>query len=263
MYQVDAFTEKIFSGNPAAVCVFGDWPADAALQAIAAENNLSETAFLVKRENFYDLRWFTPLIEIDLCGHATLASAFIVFTYLEPGLTVVDFSTRSGMLRVEQAGDLLGMDFPARKPAPAAVDPLLVEALGVAPREAHRARDLLVILDSEQAVRGLKPDMDKLARLADCLGIIVSARGEAADFVSRFFAPAAGIPEDPVTGSSHCTLIPFWAERLGKTRLHALQVSRRGGELFCEDRGERVRISGRAVLFSEGTIHLPEVIDAR
>lgn len=256
MFQVDAFADRVFSGNPAAVCPLDAWPEESLMQAIAAENNLSETAFLVRNGARYGLRWFTPLAEVDLCGHATLASAFVIFHYLRPGLAEVAFDTRSGELRVSRNGELLRMDFPALPPSPCAAPATLAAALGREPAQVLRAGvKLLALFKSEDEVRALRPDMAALGRL-DAQGVIASAPGTAEDFVSRFFAPAVGVPEDPVTGSAHCVLAPYWAERLGRTRLHARQVSRRGGEVFCELLGERVALSGQAVLFMRGEIEL-------
>jgi len=255
LYQVDAFTDRLFAGNPAAVCPLAEWLPDATLQAIAAENNLSETAFFVGRAGEYALRWFTPASEVDLCGHATLASAHVILGRLEPALDEVRFSSKSGPLRVTRDRGRLWLDFPARPPA--ASDPIegLSEALGARPSELWAARDVMAVLASEAEVRSLKPDMGRLQAL-DRFGFIVTAPGETADFVSRFFAPSLGIPEDPVTGSAHCTLAPFWAERLGKRELRALQVSPRGGELLCELREDRVLIGGHAVSYLEGAIEL-------
>ena len=256
-YQVDAFSKKIFGGNPAAVCLLESWPDDTTLQSIAAENNLSETAFLVpKSKEKYDLRWFTPAVEMDLCGHATLASAFVIFSFINSSLSSVYFETASGLLSVSRSGELLSMDFPSRKPEPTEKSPLLSQALGEEPLEVLKSRDLLVVFNDESAVRGMNPDFDTLKQIRDAFAVIVTARGEKSDFVSRFFAPNAGIPEDPVTGSAHCTLIPYWADRLKKNQLHAFQLSKRGGELFCENAGERVRISGNAVLYSKGELYL-------
>jgi PhzF family phenazine biosynthesis protein len=255
LYQVDAFASEPFRGNPAAVMPLDAWLPDATLQAIAAENNLSETAFLVRNGPDYDLRWFTPELEIDLCGHATLASGFVVLAELEPLRESVTFHTRSGPLAVTRDGPRLAMDFPARPPEPCATPEGLARGLGRAPERTLRSRDLLAVFATEEDVLALRPDMALLAAL-DALGVIVTAPGRGADFVSRFFAPRAGVPEDPVTGSAHCTLVPYWSERLGKKRLHAFQVSRRGGELFCENRGERVGIAGHAVLVLEGTLRL-------
>jgi PhzF family phenazine biosynthesis protein len=255
IYQVDAFTSRVFGGNPAAVCPLPSWLDDATLQAIAAENNLSETAFFVGGNGAYDIRWMTPAAEIDLCGHATLASGWVVMNRLETGRDAVTFGSRSGPLRVTRQGDLLALDFPARPPAPVADSEAVREALGRTPRAVLGARDYMAVFDTEDEVRSLKPDMARVAAL-DRHALIVTAPGRTSDFVSRFFAPALGIPEDPVTGSAHCTLVPYWAARLGKARLRALQVSARGGELLCELKGERVLIAGRAVPFLEGQIEI-------
>lgn len=260
LYVVDAFTRRLFGGNPAGVCPLDAWPDDELMQLVARENNLSETAFFVPSDggdgSEYDLRWFSPKVEIDLCGHATLASAFILFECLGLSAERVTFHTRSGALSVERDGDLLALDFPSRPPEPSETPELLLKGLGAPPREVLRSRDYLAVYDSEDEVRRLTPDFQSLAQL-DCLGIIATAEGRESDFVSRFFAPRAGVDEDPATGSAHCTLTPFWAERLGKPRLRALQVSERGAELLCEERGERVRIAGQAVLYGEGFINLP------
>jgi PhzF family phenazine biosynthesis protein len=254
IYQVDAFSNAVFSGNPAAVCPLDEWLADETLQAIATENNLSETAYFVRNGSGYKLRWFTPGCEVDLCGHATLASAYVLFKELGEKGDVLRFQTKSGELRVKRNGDLLALDFPARPPAPVAQNPSLVAALGgPAPKEVLAARDYLVRYETETEVRALAPNMEQLSQI-DRFAVIVTAPGMDCDFVSRFFAPAKGVPEDPVTGSAHCTLIPYWAEKLGKQTLHARQVGRRGGELFCKLDGERVEIAGHAALFLKGTI---------
>ena len=260
IYQVDAFARGVFTGNPAAVCPLKSWLPDATMQAIAMENNLSETAFFVKEGADYHLRWFTPNVEVDLCGHATLASAWVIFEKLEPGRPSVTFRTLSGELHVTRRLDLLALDFPARPPERVGAASGLVEALGGNPLEIWASRDYMVVYDTEQQIRDLAPDMGLLAQL-DRFAVIVTAPGEPGgeprcDFVSRFFAPAHGVAEDPVTGSSHCTLIPYWAARLKKQRLMARQVSQRGGELFCELLGDRVSIAGRAALFLEGVIKL-------
>ena len=256
-YQVDAFSSKIFGGNPAAVCPLESWPADEMLQNIAAENNLSETAFFVQSsKGRYKLRWFTPTVEVDLCGHATLASAFIIFSFIDRSLSSVEFETASGPLSVTKSGELLSLNFPARRPVPAEASPILSQALGTESLEVLKARDLLAVFKDESTIKNMIPDFDKLKQIRDVLGIIVTAPGEKSDFVSRFFAPNAGIPEDPVTGSSHCTLIPYWADRLKKNHLHAFQLSKRGGEIFCENAGDRVRISGNAVLYAKGELYL-------
>jgi PhzF family phenazine biosynthesis protein len=255
IYQIDAFTAHVFSGNPAAVCLLEDWIDDRQLQGIAAENNLSETAFLVRSADGFELRWFTPAAEVALCGHATLASAYVIFNFLDWSQDNVRFQTRkSGQLTVKRVGQRLEMDFPARRPVDQPPPDGLNTALGVQPLETYASEeDILVVLENEGRVRSLQPDINALGALA-CRGTIVTAKGRDCDFVSRFFAPRVGVAEDPVTGSAHCVLVPYWADKLGKSRLHALQVSRRGGELFCEDRGERVGIAGNAVFFMEGTL---------
>jgi PhzF family phenazine biosynthesis protein len=255
IYQVDAFTSKVFSGNPAAVCFLDSWQDDSILQYIAAENNLSETAFLVASERGFELRWFTPQTEVALCGHATLASAYVLFNCRGWSADIITFQTRqSGLLMVKKAHDLLELDFPARPPIQCEPPAGLIMSLKTTPIEVlSSAEDLLVVVENEKEVKSIKPDFNALLR-TDCRGVIVTAQGDEVDFVSRFFAPRVGIPEDPVTGSAHCVLIPYWAGKLGKDRLHALQVSKRGGELFCRDRGDRVIIAGRGALYLEGTI---------
>lgn len=255
-YEVSAFTTNPFGGNPAGVCPLEAWLPDAVLLGIAANNNLAETAFMVPHGNDFELRWFTPTVEIDLCGHATLAAASVLF--YERGLhgDVVRFHSRSGMLAVNRHQDLLTLDFPERPPAPSVAPEALLRGLGATPKEVYKARDYLAVFSNAAKVRALKPDFVTLKTL-DCLGIIVTAPGTDCDFVSRFFAPGAGVDEDPVTGSAHCTLIPFWAQRLGKIKLVARQVSARGGELFCELAGNRVRIGGRAVHYLWGEIQIP------
>jgi PhzF family phenazine biosynthesis protein len=255
LYQVDAFTSEIFKGNPAAVCMLDEWLDDASLQAIAAENNLSETAFLLKSNEEFEIRWFAPSMEMALCGHATLASAFVIFHFLKWPENTIRFQTRqSGTLLVTQKEKLLEMDFPARPTTAQGIPDSLVSALGHPPVEVlDSVEDLLVVFDDEGTVQEINPNMPLLAQI-ERRGIIVTAPGDQCDFVSRFFAPRVGVPEDPVTGSAHCVLVPYWSQRLDKKRLYARQVSKRGGELFCEDRGERVTITGRAVLYLEGTI---------
>jgi len=255
IFQIDAFTNQLFGGNPAAVCPVEAWPDEATMQAIAAENNISETAFFMEAGDYYDLRWFTPVAEVDLCGHATLATAHLLFNEIEIGGQVVHFETRSGRLSVSRDGDSLVMNFPAQPPEPCEVPEGLVPALGVEPVEILANADYFVVLDSEDQVRALTPSI-ALLRGLDRRGVIVTAAGSEVDFVSRFFAPKSGIDEDPVTGSAHCELTPYWSKRLGKTMLSAQQVSARGGELFCEDQGERVLIAGRAVTYMEGLIDI-------
>ncbi|HEX9189378.1 MAG TPA: PhzF family phenazine biosynthesis protein [Vicinamibacteria bacterium] len=257
LFQVDAFASRVFAGNPAAVVPLERWLDDRTLQAIASENNLSETAFLVGGEGDYQIRWMTPADEVDLCGHATLASAWVVFHELEKGRTEVAFRSASGPLRVTAEGEQLALDFPSRPPDPASASlEGLALALGARPNAVLVSRDFLAVFESEDEVLSLEPDMAAIAAL-DRLGVIATAPGRGCDFVSRFFAPAVGIPEDPVTGSAHCTLVPYWAKRLGKASLFARQVSPRGGELWCEDRGERVAIAGHCVKYLEGTIEVP------
>jgi len=255
IYQVDAFTSKLFGGNPAAVCPLEYWLEDGILQSIAAENNLSETAFFVKKENSYELRWFTPEAEVDLCGHATLASAFVIFNLLKSENEKIIFQTKSGKLEVTKRNDLLVMNFPSRKPVATKIPEGLIEAIGKEPKEVLQSRDLLLVYETEEDILSLQPDFALLKKI-NCFGYIATAKGNEADFVSRFFAPKEGINEDPVTGSSHSTLIPFWAERLGKTELHAFQVSKRRGELFCKLLGDRVEIAGNAVLYLTGSIEI-------
>src|SRR6266446_732026 len=240
-YQVDAFTAETFRGNPAGVCVLERWLPDPILQKIAAENNLSETAFFARERDYFHLRWFTPVIEVDLCGHATLASAFVLFSELGHPEASARFQTRGGLLSATRRGGMIELDFPSRPAVSSKAPEQLLRGLERKPREVLRSRDYLAVFDSEAEVASLAPDMGLLAEL-DCLGIIVTAPGKESDFVSRFFAPRAGVPEDPVTGSSHCSLIPLWAERLGKSELLARQLSRRGGEIFCRNLGERVAI---------------------
>lgn len=256
IYQIDAFTGKVFGGNPAAVCPLEEWLPDDTMQAIAAENNLAETAFFIPHGREFEIRWFTPEVEIDLCGHATLAAAYVILNELEHPDNYVHFRSQSGLLKVYRKHDYLELDFPSRPPQPAEYPPGLIAALGVAPLHILRARDYLCVFETEKEVAALQPQFDELAKL-DALGIIATAPGTRADFVSRFFAPAVGVNEDPVTGSAHSTLIPYWAERLGKHKMFAQQISKRGGELFCELHGERVRIGGYAVRYMKGEICVP------
>ena len=253
-YVVDVFTEERFHGNPAGVCLINEWLPKEMMQSIAFENNLPETAFLVKREGYYDLRWFTPEVEIDLCGHATLGSAYVLMNYVDTDMDRVDFHTMSGVLTVTRKEGLYTMNFPSRPSKPCNKPELLEEALGVSVVETHIARDLLVLLENEKTLRELRPDFMKLKEITNVFGFIITAKGENCDFVSRFFAPGAGIPEDPVTGSSHTTLIPFWSKRLNKIELLARQLSQRGGTIQCKDLGERVEIGGRAVTHMIGEI---------
>jgi PhzF family phenazine biosynthesis protein len=253
IYQVDAFASEVFAGNPAAVCPLEAWLPDEVMQAIAMENNLSETAFILKNGVNYDLRWFTPAVEVDLCGHATLGSAYVVASHLEPGRDRVVFHSKSGPLAVTRVGDLFTLDFPSRPPERLDDHTAVEAALGTAPEELWRAGMNMAVLADETAVLAARPDVARVAVLPGD-GLIVTAPGHSCDFVSRYFAPHAGIPEDPVTGSAHCVLTPYWAGRLDRARLSARQVSARGGELVVEDRGERVLISGRVAPYLEGRI---------
>jgi PhzF family phenazine biosynthesis protein len=227
------------------------------MQSIAAENNLAETAFIIGRAKYFDLRWMTPTIEMDLCGHATLASAYVIFKYLGRRRDLVNFQSPSGELTVERVGERLILDFPSRPASPCDLLPALAKALGREPLKVFKGRDYLAVFDRQEDVIAIAPKFEALAKL-DAQGVIVTAPGNDCDFVSRYFAPRAGIPEDPVTGSAHCALIPYWSKQLGRKNLHARQLSRRGGELFCEDRGARVGIGGMAVSYLEGTIHVPD-----
>jgi PhzF family phenazine biosynthesis protein len=259
IYQVDAFTDKVFAGNPAAVCPLREWLPAAAMQAIAAENNLAETAFFVPREGAageYELRWFTPAVEVALCGHATLAAAHVLFRHLGAESEVLTFHSQSGPLHVRaQADGRLTLDFPAQPPQPLSQHPDgLIDGLRATPLRILAGPDLLAIFNSEAEVRALRPSQLDLAKV-EYRGVIATAPGsDGIDFVSRWFGPRVGVPEDPVTGSAHTQLVPYWAEQLGKTRLRARQVSARGGELWCELRGERVLISGHAVTYLRGEI---------
>jgi PhzF family phenazine biosynthesis protein len=257
-FEVLAFTNKPFTGNPAGVCLLpNEWLTDELLQSIATENNLPETAFLIDRGDYFDVRWMSPTVEIELCGHATLASAHVLFNHLGRKGDSIRFQSRSsGELRVNREGNRLVLDFPS-EPA-SKCEPLkeLLDGLRAQPGEILKGRDYLTVFESEKDISAIKPNLDLLARLGT-RGVIVTAPGKDCDFVSRFFAPGAGIPEDPVTGSTHCALIPYWSKRLGKLSLHARQISKRGGELFCEDRGERVGIGGNALTYVEGKLNAP------
>ncbi|HEX5709594.1 MAG TPA: PhzF family phenazine biosynthesis protein [Pyrinomonadaceae bacterium] len=256
LYVVDAFTRRVFGGNPAAVCPLEEWPDEAVMQKIAMENNLSETAFFAREGEAYRLRWFTPSVEIKLCGHATLASAYVIFNYLDSSKESVSFETLSGTLVARRDGERIALDFPSRPASPTDAPEDLLAALGVRPREVLRsAVDYMAIYETEEEVLSLRPDMARLARV-EALGLIATAPGRESDCASRYFAPRAGIPEDPVTGAAHCTLTPYWSARLGKREIHARQVSARGGEVFCEARGERVTLAGYAARYSEGFLYL-------
>ena len=253
IYQVDAFTSEVFGGNPASVIPLEAWLADDVLQSIAAENNLSETAFFVPSAGHFELRWFTPTVEVDLCGHATLATAHVLFAELGLTPNLLKFSSASGQLTVEREEAQLVLDFPAYELESAPVDEVLCRGLGATPREAHKTRDLLAVFETQDQVLALTPDFAALGQV-EGLVVIATAPGEDCDFVSRCFAPRGGIDEDPVTGSAHCTLTPYWVNRLGSSELRARQLSKRGGELNCELRGDRVRIGGQAQLYMRGSI---------
>ncbi len=255
IYQVDAFTSYVFGGNPAAVCPLDEWLPHKQMQLIAMENNLSETAFFVKEDDKYNIRWFTPEIEIDLCGHATLASAHVIFNYLGHHSDEIIFRFGGGRLSVRKAGSFLSMDFPAVNYEKGKITELIEKSLGKKPLEVYKARDLMAVFERQDDIESLWPDFSTMLEI-EHLGIIATAPGDEADFVSRFFAPRAGINEDPVTGSAHCMLIPFWADRLRKQELRAFQLSARGGELFGRHNGDRVEITGKAVTYMTGEIHI-------
>ncbi|MDZ7773063.1 MAG: PhzF family phenazine biosynthesis protein [Balneolaceae bacterium] len=257
IWQVDAFASRLFEGNPAAVCVLEQWLPDGLMQSIAMENNLSETAFLVRESEGWRIRWFTPTDEVDLCGHATLASAHVLKAHLGEEADPLELNSNSGPLRVFRDGDLLELDFPAAELEKEAPPRELFNALEIMAVEVYKGADFLWVLESEEEVRGVDPDFREMEKV-DTRGVIVTAPGEDVDFVSRFFAPSVGVDEDPVTGSAHTMLTPYWADRLDKNELTARQVSRRGGELRCRLEGDRVRIAGRALTYLEGEITLPE-----
>jgi len=257
IFQVDAFTDKLFSGNPAAVCPLESWLPDETLQKIAMENSVPETAFFVSTDAGYEIRWFTPDIEQDLCGHATLAAAHVIARHLDPALSTIRFLSKSGELTVLIENALITLNFPSRIPVPAAAPQVVMDAIQVKPLEVLKSRDYLLVYDDEEIIRGLKPKQNILDRInLDPGGVIVTAPGKEADFVSRFFTPQASIFEDPVTGSAHCSLIPYWSKRLRKESMVALQLSARGGKLYCKDLGERVLISGEAVTYMKGHISI-------
>ena len=254
-YQVDAFASRVFEGNPAAICPLDHWLDDAVMQSIAAENNLSETAFFIATKKGFHLRWFTPVAEVKLCGHATLATAHVLFNILGYEKPDITFETLSGDLVVTRHNELLTMDFPAQPPTPCAAPDALIAGLGKRPIEVLAADDYVAVFDNENDVIALAPDFSQLQQLG-LRGVIATAPGNHVDFVSRFFAPKYGITEDPVTGSAHCELTPYWSARLNKKTLHAKQVSKRGGDIFCELNGNRVMLSGRAVTFMTAEIEI-------
>jgi PhzF family phenazine biosynthesis protein len=255
MWQVDAFTSRVLAGNPAAVVPLETWLDDALMLAIAAENNLSETAFFVREAAGWRIRWFTPALEVELCGHATLASAHVLLRHLEPSLDAVTFHSRSGPLTVTRQGERLAMDLPSYPSRRVDTPALLVEALGAEPVETWLGVKMMALFEREAEVRALTPDFGKVARI-EAFGVIATAPGDGSDCASRYFVPQAGVPEDPVTGAAHCQLVPYWAQRLGRSNVHARQVSKRGGELWCEHRGERVTLAGHAVDYLRGTIEV-------
>jgi PhzF family phenazine biosynthesis protein len=255
-HQVDAFTNELFHGNPAGVCPLAEWLPAEIMQKIAMENNQAETAFFVRGPVRYHIRWFTPAVEVDLCGHATLAASHVIFSIGGASGPVLEFDSRSGVLTVRRDGDLLTLDFPADPPSSVALPRELLESLGAEPREAFKGKtDYLLVYGSQSDIEKMNPDFGLLAK-TPARGVIVTAPGDSVDFVSRFFAPQVGINEDPVTGSAHTTLTPFWAARLGKTEMEARQLSRRGGALTCRLAGSRVEISGRARAYLQGVIEI-------
>ncbi|MBY0505080.1 MAG: PhzF family phenazine biosynthesis protein [Bryobacteraceae bacterium] len=258
IYQIDAFTAKLFGGNPAAICPLDRWLPDTLLQSIAAENNLAETAYIVPvGPGRWHLRWFTPAVEVPLCGHATLAAAYFLAHRMEPERQVFTFDTLSGPLTVTRSGDLFTLDFPVRPPVAGPLREDFARALGATPLEHYTGAFEMAVFGSEAAVRALAPDMRALAAI-EHFALIATAPGDEVDFVSRFFAPRAGIDEDPVTGSAHCMLTPYWSARLGKAKLTARQISPRVGDLWCEAAGDRVLIAGHGAFYLEGFIEVPD-----
>ncbi len=255
-FQIDAFADELFRGNPAGVCLLDDWLPAETMQKIAMENNQAETAFVVRGKERHAIRWFTPAVEVDLCGHATLAAAYVLFRYEGLAGDIVEFDSRSGVLAVRRRDDLLALDFPADEIRAVDVPEDLVTSLGANPAEAYKGRtDYLLVFASEKEIVGMSPDFARLVKVP-ARGVIVTAPGSDVDFVSRFFAPQVGINEDPVTGSAHTTLTPYWADRLGKTELEARQLSRRQGRLWCRLAGSRVEIAGRARAYLRGAIEI-------
>ena len=255
IYQVDAFTSKLFGGNPAAICPLQTWLPEETMQKLAAENNLSETAFFVKENDNYHLRWFTPEFEIDLCGHATLASAFVLFNHLNYAQEVIKFRTKSGILEVRKKEGLFELNFPSRMPQLCEVPEALLKGVNFPPAKVLKSRDYFLVYEDEAVIKQILPDFNYLNQL-NTVGVIVTAASKEVDFVSRFFVPNSVIGEDPVTGSAHCNLIPYWSKELGKTTLTAKQLSKREGELFCEDKGDHVAIAGNAVLYLKGEYYI-------
>ena len=255
IFQVDAFTDKVFGGNPAAVCPLEHWLPGNIMQKIALENSVAETAFFIPLHDGFEIRWFTPEIEMDLCGHATLATAHVIARHLNYSLPSIKFQSKSGELMVAVENELLTLNFPSRKPESSDIPQIILDAIQVSPVEVLKSRDYVLVFETEEAIRRIEPNQSILDQInLDPGGIVVTAKGDEVDFVSRFFTPQASIFEDPVTGSAHCSLIPYWSERLGKESMHALQVSPRVGKLFCKNLGERVLIAGEAVTYLEGSI---------
>lgn len=255
IYQIDTFTDRLFSGNPAAVCPLDEWLDDNVMQSIAAENNLSETAFFVKEGDSYRIRWFTPTREVDLCGHATLASAYVYFKYINSDENSIKFNSSGEELIVIKSSEILSMDFPASMPEAAELSGALSSTLNIQPTEVLASEDYMLVYKNQEQIIQFRPPLKRLQEIS-LRGLIITAPGKDCDFVSRFFAPKYGIDEDPVTGSTHCTLVPYWSKKLGKNTLHAKQLSQRGGELFCEMNNDRVIISGRVVEYMRGTIDI-------
>lgn len=255
-YVVDAFTDKVFSGNPAAVCVLDKWLDDNIMQKIAIENNLSETAFIVKEGEKYHIRWFTPGNEIDLCGHATLGSAYVLANFVDSSAKEFVFSSMSGDLIVKKSGDLFEMDFPSRMPKEIEFTDVMKKAVKGLEAKAYIGRDLMLVLDKEEDVLNFEPDFSDIANVSEGLGLFITARSKEYDFVSRTFFPKINVNEDPVCGSAHCNFIPYWAKVLGKEEMIAYQASPRGGIVYCKNKGDRVLISGKATLYSEATIYI-------
>ena len=255
IFQVDAFTDKVFGGNPAAVCPLEHWLPDDVMRKIAIENSVAETAFFIPLNDGFEIRWFTPEIEMDLCGHATLATAHVIARHLNYSLPSIKFLSKSGELRVTVENELLTLNFPSRKPEPSDIPQIILDAIQVKPVEVLKSRDYVLVFETEEIIRRIEPNQSILNQInLDPGGVVITAKGDEVDFVSRYFTPQASIFEDPVTGSAHCSLIPFWSEKLGKESMLALQVSPRVGKLFCKSLGERVLISGEAVTYLEGSI---------
>ncbi len=256
LYQVDAFTDKIFHGNPAAVCLLDEWVDDQLMQNISSENNLAETAFVVPKENEFEIRWFTPKVEVDLCGHATLASAFVIFNFIGYKKEEIVFNSKSGILKVKKIDDLLELNFPADNLTPVKIEDEILNCVGIEPIETFKGiSDYLAVFNTETEIKNIKPDFSKVSKL-NSRGLIITAQGEKVDFVSRFFTPQLGINEDPVTGSAHTSLTPYWSKKLGKKELKAEQLSDRGGSLYCTECGERIKIAGHARLYLIGDIYI-------